>query len=156
MGGSLKMIGNRIKKDFMEYRIAIILFLVYYFTIKAIFHAYCPMVLITGLPCPGCGMTRAIALFLIGEFTRSWNLQPQAILWIIFALWIVIRRYFMEKKVIGFQMIFAALLTLLIVAYSYRMMTAFPSYPPMTYRKDNLLSNILYFYEDFLHILWKI
>ncbi len=32
----------------------------------------------TGLPCPGCGMTRALSALCRGQFTASWALHPFA------------------------------------------------------------------------------
>ena len=36
----------------------------------------CPFALVTGLPCPGCGMTRAALALLGGELTRAVELHP--------------------------------------------------------------------------------
>lgn len=156
IGKKAKEIGKRIKKDASEYKYPILLFLLYYISVKAVFHAYCPMVLITGLPCPGCGMTRAILLLLSGEWQRSWNLQPFAILWVLFGIWIVVWRYILGKRIKWFNPILIVLLVSLIAFYIYRMVTAFPSYPPMTYRYDNLFSNMFYFYHDLLRMIWKV
>ncbi|MFR6365723.1 DUF2752 domain-containing protein [Gallintestinimicrobium sp.] len=32
------------------------------------FHAFCPSVFLFGLPCPGCGMTRAVFFLSQGSF----------------------------------------------------------------------------------------
>lgn len=156
IGKKAKEIGKRIKKDALEYKYPILLFLLYYILIKAVFHAYCPMVLITGLPCPGCGMTRAVLLLLMGEWKRSWNLQPLAVVWLLFGIWIFVWRYLLGKKIKWFQPILIVLLVSLIAFYIYRMATVFPSYPPMTYRYKNLFSNMFYFYQDLLRMVWKV
>lgn len=36
----------------------------------------CPVRLLTGYPCPGCGGTRAIGAICIGQFERAWSLNP--------------------------------------------------------------------------------
>src|SRR5688572_27899754 len=39
----------------------------------------CPSAGLLGLPCPGCGLTRATLLFLQGEFSRALALHPLVI-----------------------------------------------------------------------------
>jgi hypothetical protein len=36
----------------------------------------CPVAALTGLPCPGCGLTRATLALLRGDFARAWQLHP--------------------------------------------------------------------------------
>ena len=36
----------------------------------------CPIRLLTGYPCPGCGGTRAIGALCVGQFERAWSLNP--------------------------------------------------------------------------------
>lgn len=36
----------------------------------------CPIRLLTGYPCPGCGGTRAIGAICVGQFERAWSLNP--------------------------------------------------------------------------------
>ena len=38
----------------------------------------CPIRLLTGYPCPGCGGTRSVGAFCLGEFDRAWSLNPFA------------------------------------------------------------------------------
>lgn len=36
----------------------------------------CPIRLLTGYPCPGCGGTRAMGAISLGDFERAWSLNP--------------------------------------------------------------------------------
>lgn len=36
----------------------------------------CPVRLLTGYPCPGCGGTRAMGAICLGDFERAWQLNP--------------------------------------------------------------------------------
>ena len=38
----------------------------------------CPIALVTGTACPGCGMTRAIVALLRGDLSSSWDAHPLA------------------------------------------------------------------------------
>ena len=46
----------------------------------------CPVLTITGLECPGCGMTRACVAIARGELSAAWSLHPFAFLLIPLAL----------------------------------------------------------------------
>jgi hypothetical protein len=41
----------------------------------------CPLKRITGLPCPGCGMTRAVRLVLRGDFAAATHMHP--LVWLV-------------------------------------------------------------------------
>lgn len=43
-------------------------------------HPFCPFRRLTGIPCPGCGGTRAARLLLKGEFAQAVWLNPLAVL----------------------------------------------------------------------------
>lgn len=82
---------KRIKKDFV-YIIIILIPL-----ILAFFGFYrCPFRFITGVPCPLCGLTRALRAFLKGEFYEAFQQYP---LWsfIIVAIFLV---FLNELKII--------------------------------------------------------
>lgn len=40
----------------------------------------CPFRLLTGLPCPGCGTTRAVGALLAGDLPEAWALNPVGLL----------------------------------------------------------------------------
>lgn len=139
----LETVFKRIAKDIIAFKWPILLFVIVYLAIHKVFHAFCPMIIITGYPCPGCGMTRAVAYLLMGQFERSFNLNPLAPLWILLGIWFFFRRYIAGKKVKGVYPLMACICIAMIVYYAYRMYTTFPSYPPMVYRRDNILAHLL-------------
>ena len=146
----IKAFFARILQDLKKYKWLLIGIGVYYVIVKERFHAFCPLVIITGFPCPGCGMTRAVMYMLQGQVERSWNLNPLAIGWILLAIWFVFRRYWCGKKVNELKILFAIIIVLMVLSYFYRMITIFPDYPPMTYTRNNILSRYVPFYEKLL------
>lgn len=89
------------------------------------------MLILTGLPCPGCGMTRALFLALTGRFARAWEFQPPVYGWILLGLAFAVRRYLTvspvstrEKQL--WTLALALLLLASLVLYIYRMFTGFP------------------------------
>lgn len=43
----------------------------------------CPVRILTGYPCPGCGGTRAMGSIALGQFDQAWSLNPIAFLFAI-------------------------------------------------------------------------
>lgn len=66
----------------------------YWLLTRLIFDRFCPMLILTDIPCPGCGMTRALILALTGRFAEAWALQPPVYGWILFGTLFCLRRYF--------------------------------------------------------------
>lgn len=51
--------------------------------------ALCPMAVITGIPCPGCGMTRATLAAVHGDFATSFRFHPLGMIIVpLFALYV--------------------------------------------------------------------
>ena len=40
----------------------------------------CPFRIVTGLPCPACGTTRAVGALLSGDLESAWSLNPMGLL----------------------------------------------------------------------------
>lgn len=151
-----KWIGDIVKRvwaDFLEYRIVLLVFSIYYIFMHVVFHAFCPLVMVTGFPCAGCGMTRAVLFMLTGQFARSWNLNPMALPVILFAVYCLGTRYLFGRKIKGFQTGIILLLILMLCSYAYRMYTVFPNRPPYVYTTGNFLENNLPYYREFLRRL---
>lgn len=149
----MKKILGRIWKDVYDYRVVILAFTVYYVVVHLLFQAFCPSVLLTGFPCAGCGMTRAVFFMLTGQFARSWRLNPGALPVIVFAVYCVYMRYICGKKVKGFQIGIGMICVCMLIAYIYRMCTIFPNRPPYVYTSDNFLEQHFPFYRDILRRL---
>ena len=90
---ALPVIWGRIKQDIGQHGAGVLAVVVLYFVMHALFGAFCPSVIVTGFPCPGCGMTRAVLYLLKGQFLRSWALNPAAGLWGLWALWFAFESY---------------------------------------------------------------
>jgi len=43
----------------------------------------CPVRILTGYPCPGCGGTRAMGSIALGQFDQAWSFNPLAFLFVI-------------------------------------------------------------------------
>lgn len=85
----------------------------------------CPVALFTGMACPGCGMSRAMAFLLRGDIDRSMGYHPLAPLvltmGLIAVIWTLGRRFWGWKPpraalINGGMMVFAVLLILVWLA----------------------------------------
>ncbi len=126
--------------DIKSAKWAVALVIAYFVLLKRALHSMCLMVLVTGLPCPGCGLTRAGVALLHLDFAGAWRLHP--FIYPIVALIIVfaVRRYFLQStdmKILNWCLI--AVLAGMIFFYIWRMWRYFPGEPPMSWYRDNLM-----------------
>lgn len=142
---------KRIAKDIRTYGPAAIAVIILYFLMHHIWNVFCPMILITGFPCPGCGLTRAMLFAMTGQFVRSFNANPIGLLVLAFVIYIFIMRYLLGRKVKGFTIIFSLLIVAAAGIYVYRMYLFFPNKPPMVYTSGNLLEKHLPYYRELIH-----
>lgn len=139
--------------DLWNYKEVLLIFIVYYVFMHVVFKAFCPLVMTTGLPCAGCGMTRAVYFMITGQFQRSWRLNPMALPVILFAVYSIFTRYFLGRKVKGFKTGLIVLCVGMFIAYVYRMCTVFPNRPPYVYTAGNFMERFIPYYREILHKL---
>lgn len=89
---------HRMYQDLYRLRLALPILLIYGLVTQLIFHTVCPFAILTGFPCPACGMTRAIYLFLTGQFQLSFSLHPIALFWPLLLLYLGYFRYFPGRR----------------------------------------------------------
>lgn len=153
MKNKLNEIMDRIGKDIRQYGAGLLAAVILYFVMHALFDAFCPSVLISGFPCPGCGMTRAVLYLFSGQFARSWNINPAAALWVLWAVYFAVERYGRGR---GNKMIVRSacgILLFMVIAYIIRMYLYFPDRPPYTYTRNNLFSRVLPGYGKVIKVL---
>lgn len=151
MGNKLNTIFARIMADVKEYGIAAAAFLVYAAIVNLVFHAFCPLVIFCGFPCPGCGISRAAVYFAAGRWKMAWQLNPVIFPIVLFAAYFFLNRYLLGRNVKGVKTMTGTLLALLVVVYIVRMYLYFPDRVPCIYTEHNVLAQIIPFYQQILH-----
>lgn len=140
----MEKVWKRIKTDLKEYRIGLGVLCIYYIVMRLVFRAFCPMVILTGLPCPGCGLSRSVWFWMTGQPGRAFMLHPLGIFWLLFLLYFLINRYIRGKQVSrGMAFFLAVVAAATLFLYVSRMMTVFPGRPPMSYTGRNVLEWII-------------
>lgn len=94
----LNKVFSRILADLRACRIALLIIIVYLVLTQLLFHTTCPMAIVTGFPCPGCGLTRSGIWVLSGHFAEAWNLNPTIYLWLPLILYGILFRYLLGRK----------------------------------------------------------
>lgn len=99
---------------------------------------------ITGLPCPGCGMTRAFLHLFQGDLTGALYFHP--LFWlvpILFGLWLLSYRSEKLVRLMRNNWFWGSLLVLLIGVYAWRMFQYFPTTAPLDFDASAPLPRIL-------------
>ncbi|MDE6435694.1 MAG: DUF2752 domain-containing protein [Lachnospiraceae bacterium] len=145
-----------LKKDIKTYYKGVLLVAVYIVGANVLFGDMCPGVLLTGLPCPACGLTRAGVYVLTFQFQEAWVMNPVIYVIGAFLLYFLVCRYILGKFPAGFKWMLWTILIILLSVYIYRMINCFPEYvlegnypkTPMIYREKNLFRMLISYAEQ--------
>lgn len=134
----MNQIKQRIITDIQTYYRGVLLAVAYLGVMGLLGIPICPLVLLTGLPCPGCGMTRAALLFLEGHWLQAFEMHPFFYVLLALAVSVFISRYVFGRAIPKMRWIILAALALGILFYIYRMIRYFPDRQPVVYFPHNI------------------
>lgn len=149
MGAIMRRIGQDIK-DLWPTVLALSVYTIF---VNLMFHAFCPMLLITGIPCPGCGMSRALLLLLMGHPAESVKMHPLAPLVLVIIIYFGWNRYIIGRRSKMVPLFIGIGVVMLVICYLIRMYYLFPENQPLLYMEDNLLSQTIPYYKQILYDL---
>lgn len=130
-------------RDIKSARWAVMLVIAYFAFLKKVLHSLCPMVLITGFPCPGCGLTRAGFQVLRLDLAGACKTHPFIFAVIALAVVFAAERYVcLSRSMRVTKWLSIAVMIGMVIFYIWRMVYLFPDVPPMTYYYRNLLSKL--------------
>jgi len=105
---------------------------------------FCLIAKIFGMPCPGCGMSRAVFLMFNGKISESIAMHPVLPLLIVFVIYAGIRKYVMNNRAIKDYYRYAVIFSVIMLSvYIYRMYRYFPDVEPLTFYEENILGNVI-------------
>lgn len=115
------------------------------FILLKIFNVQCLFKSILGVPCPGCGLTRAVEAFLHGNLREAFYWHPlffiaPIVLFLVISDLEVIRK--INKKYMN--IIIFILIGVFLGVYAIRMVTLFPTMPPMDYNYESILYKLIF------------
>lgn len=146
---------RRIWEDIYNYRFAILCVIFLFILLHLLFEEFCPMVVLTGLPCAGCGMTRAAWELLTFQFADAWQLNPAIFAWVPFVLYCIVIRYFLGRKVKYLKTILIVVLAVTFAVYGYRLIVEFPGTEPMVFNENNYFQRLFPKYERIIMAIWE-
>lgn len=141
-GQIMREAGSLLWRDIRNYWIGGAVFAGYFLIGRFFLYSLCPMVVLTGFPCPACGMTRAVLSVLRGNFEAAWQLHPFSYVFLLLAAVFAVRRYFLKKDERCLVKYAAAAVIGMILFYIYRMVRFFPGEAPMNYYYGSLIYRI--------------
>jgi hypothetical protein len=133
--------GAQLWADIITMKWVVILIIAYFVFMRNILYSLCPMVLLTGYPCPACGLTRAFVCMLQFDWSGALKVHPFIYIIVIYLFAFVWNRYIRLAQM-GSKLTWAAILIIIamLIYYIWRMIYIFPGEPPMSYYYRNLLA----------------
>lgn len=128
-----------IPQDIRRYGPPLGIIAVYAFVMNVVFGmTVCPVSLVTGFPCPACGITRAAVLFSRGEFAMAFEMHPFFYGVLAMGALAAFLRYVLNKNIAWMQYLAAVAGIFAIAFYIYRMAVYFPDQAPMCFESRSL------------------
>ena len=131
--GLLKEAYARIRRDWHQYWYVFLFAALILLLIHHTFGALCPMRITLGIPCPGCGLTRACLLWLKGDAAAACQMHPLALPAMLLIATYPLMRYLFPSLQKPWSIAVLVWGGLLLILYVYRMATLFPGTEPMCY-----------------------
>lgn len=136
-------IWQRVWTDVKKFWPIPIMLLILYFVLHKLEGAFCPSVIIFGLPCPGCGIVRALLYVLKGQFAQAFYINPSVYLWLVFLLYIIVVRYILGKPLRRVVLLMTVIVAVMMIRFGYGMYMYYPQRPPFAYTGGNVMEDII-------------
>lgn len=101
----------------------------------------CPIKLLIGLPCPGCGMTRAILCLLKLDIKGSFRYNALWLILLFIVVVAILKKYGIFKKLYYSRVFWTLIGTTILTYYILRLIYVYPN-EPMDYYYFNLLNRM--------------
>lgn len=124
--GKIQRGARLLKEDICHLRYALLGLAIYCVLVHILFGQFCPVVILFHIPCPGCGMTRALFLVLSGRWMEAWSLQPLIFGWMGLGIWFGVGRYLLDRRFRTWKGCLILLLIATVGLYLWRLVHGFP------------------------------
>lgn len=104
----------------------------------------CPIKRFSGLPCPGCGLTRACLSLLAGDLRAALAWHPLCLIVPPLCVMFVLKNTSAGRRFWSSAPLMALLAAALVFVYIWRMAVMFPATAPMDFDKNALIVKIVH------------
>lgn len=119
----------------------IVLYLIYALIMHILKLESCPVKLLIGLPCPGCGMTRAVICLLKLDFKGSFRYNALWLILLFIVVVAILKKYGIFKKLYYSRVFWMVIGATILTYYILRLIYVYPN-EPMDYYYFNLLNRM--------------
>lgn len=139
----MKELKEKLKADIKQYGKAVLAVGIALAVLLLITGEVCPIRRLWGIPCPGCGISRAGMLLLEGKLKEAFRMHA-----FVYAIPVLLaggftERYFFDSRCSFIKKAFYITAGLAILYYGYRMIVYFPNQEPMIFYNDSVLGKLL-------------
>ncbi len=142
MKQKLKIAFELLRTDIRNNIVPVVLVLAIWIGLRLILGYFCPVVIITGFPCPGCGLTRAVFNLITLHPAEAMRYNPAVVLWVPLFIAAVIQRYFRNGSLSPFKIPLLVVCIITIAVYVWRLKNAFPGHEPMVFMPGSVFGRI--------------
>lgn len=108
-------------RQLMKDRILLIVFIIVIYLFLSLLSVGCPLKFMSGISCPGCGMTRAVFSALNLDFTSAFHYHPMFLLAPLMVLLFLFDFYINPKLL---RVLWAIIISAFLITYLIRLLTA--------------------------------
>ena len=119
----------------------IALYLIYALIMNILKLESCPIKLLIGLPCPGCGMTRSILCLLKLDIKGSFRYNALWLILLFIVVVAILKRYGIFKKLYYSRVFWTLIGAIILTYYILRLIYVYPN-EPMDYYYFNILNRM--------------
>lgn len=121
---------NIIKEPFrflVKYRFPILAFMIYILSANTILHEGCPFEIILGVPCPSCGITRAMVHAIKFDFPKAFYFHPLFFTIPLILIVLIYGEYKYINKLYKSNIFWGVLASSFIIVFILRMILQYPN-----------------------------
>jgi len=143
---------EKIWSDIKNIKGVIIAIAAYWVVSNLLFGEFCPMRIFAGLPCPGCGATRASLMVLTFRWAEALEMNPTVFLWIPYILFLLYQRYIGKKQPKLSNILLVLIGVAVLIWYVVGMALYFPNREPFTFFDGNILQKCYPLLYEIFHM----
>ena len=139
----MKELKEKLKADVKQYGKAVLAVGIALAVLLLITGEVCPIRRLWGIPCPGCGISRAGMLLLEGKLKEAFRMHAFVYVIPVLLAGGFTERYFFDSSCSFIKKAVYIIAGLAILYYGYRMIVYFPNQEPMIFYNDSVLGKLL-------------